>query len=111
MEIIDPERKFTLEELRVFNGIPKEKNPKAKIYIGVKGVVFDMSSASNFYGPPEGPYCIFAGRDASVALAKTQVNASLLDMPITDLTPEEHNTLNEWFAKYVEKYPQIGKLA
>lgn len=52
-----PERDFTLEELRKYDGKTplEEHDGETAIYIAVNGTVFDMSSQPGFYGP-EGPY-------------------------------------------------------
>eukprot|EP00041_Stephanoeca_diplocostata_P010704 m.170343 g.170343 ORF g.170343 m.170343 type:complete len:83 (-) comp18263_c0_seq13:597-845(-) len=58
-----PPRDFTLEELTPFNGVDNKK-----IYIAVGGIVFDVSSRPDFYGPGSA-YGVFAGGDASRGLA------------------------------------------
>lgn len=71
-----------------------------------------MSSAANFYGPG-GPYAIFSGHDASLALAKTKVDPSLLNQKVdgSDISQEEMQTLQEWFEKYEGKYPKVGTVS
>ncbi|CDK24744.1 unnamed protein product [Kuraishia capsulata CBS 1993] len=54
---------FTPRTLYKHNGFDTET-----IYIAVKGKVFDVSRARQFYGP-SGPYSNFAGHDASRGLA------------------------------------------
>jgi len=98
-------RDFTLEELRAFNG-----ENGAAIYICVKGVVFDMSSGRDFYGPG-GAYAVFAGHDATRALAKMSVDAAVVnDRNTADLTADELDALNGWFTKFQSKYPVVGQL-
>ncbi|NCF40367.1 MAG: hypothetical protein GWP75_09650, partial [Planctomycetia bacterium] len=85
----DPPRDFTLEQLKKFNGVVTEDdkfNPDAgKIYISLKGEVYDVTAAANMYGPGAS-YHLFAGRDASRALAKMSFDADCLDNP--DLSGE-----------------------
>ena len=57
-EVPDPPRDFTIEQLREFDG----SNDKP-IYIALRGEVYDVSSASDFYGEGSGYHC-FAGREA-----------------------------------------------
>lgn len=54
---------FTLEDLSKYKGTDKKR------YIGVKGLVFDVST-NEAYKAPEGGYSMFPGFDASVALGK-----------------------------------------
>lgn len=55
---------MTRSELAQYNG-----THKPRIYLGCNWRVFDVTS-SDAYKPPDGAYQIFAGKDASVALAK-----------------------------------------
>lgn len=57
-------RDFTKEQLKEFTGA----DPTKGIYVAIKGKVYDVSSRADFYGPG-GSYHVFAGRDASRALA------------------------------------------
>jgi hypothetical protein len=53
-------------------------NPVSPIYLSVRGRVYDVSSAENFYGP-SGGYAQLSGREASRVLAKmdfSQVDVS-----------------------------------
>ena len=95
--------------LAPFNGTKSATNPQAAIYIAVAGKVYDMSAADNFYGPGC-PYGIFAGTDASRALALTKVERALLNQPLGELTQSQQNTLQEWIDKYDSKYPVVGRL-
>eukprot|EP01125_Pyxidicula_operculata_P001874 TRINITY_DN11762_c0_g1_i1.p1 TRINITY_DN11762_c0_g1~~TRINITY_DN11762_c0_g1_i1.p1 ORF type:complete len:127 (+),score=20.09 TRINITY_DN11762_c0_g1_i1:147-527(+) len=93
---------FTPSELTKYNAPPK-------IYIAVKGVVFDVSKSESFYGP-QGPYKLYAGKDASLGLARTSLDENDLKGTIDDLEPEEIRTLDEWFTKFSSKYPKVGNL-
>jgi membrane-associated progesterone receptor component len=99
-------RDFTIEQLREFDGC--DGRP---IYIGLKGDVFDVSDASEYYGIGA-PYRCFAGRNATRAMAKFSFEESeLSNYDISDLGPFEKNTLDDWFEKfkYFKCYPIVGK--
>jgi len=99
---------FTLEQLRQFDGIKSN----GRLLIGVLGRVFDVSSASEFYGPG-GPYSVFSGRDASRALATFSVDESLFKDTyddLSDLKPSQLGSVKEWEMQFLEKYPVVGKL-
>ncbi|CAG9323019.1 unnamed protein product [Blepharisma stoltei] len=96
-------KEFTLEELSVYNG----KNAKA--YVAVKNKVFDVSSSEAYL--PGGSYAQFAGKDATLALSKMNMDPSLLNIrqPINE---EEQKVLDDW-EKYFEErkgYPLVGTL-
>jgi membrane-associated progesterone receptor component len=97
-----PDRPFTAPELLQFNGAAKPE-----IYISVKGIVFDVTSGSDFYGPGKS-YNKFAGREASRCLGKMQVDDSESNASWLNLNPEHMKTLDEWFDKYSKKYPVVG---
>lgn len=71
-----PDKKFTLEELRQYDG---EATPT--IYIALKGVVFDVTGSA-FYGKGGG-YHIIAGRDGSRILAVMKLESEYVDNPST----------------------------
>ncbi|KAL9658603.1 hypothetical protein ABK040_006140 [Willaertia magna] len=98
------EREYTLEELKQYNGVDQKK-----IFVSVKGKVFDVTG-SGFYGQGEA-YSIFAGHDASKALALSELQAKHLDvMDISDLLPHQISNLDEMFSHLEMKYSTVGWL-
>lgn len=101
---------FTPRTLSKFNGHDDEK-----IFISVKGTVFDCSAGRQFYGP-SGPYSNFAGHDASRGLALNSFDMETVrewDQPIDDLSDlksEEQEALDGWEEHFKKKYPVVGKL-
>uniref|UniRef100_A0A0V0J8I6 Membrane-associated progesterone receptor component 2 n=1 Tax=Schistocephalus solidus TaxID=70667 RepID=A0A0V0J8I6_SCHSO len=104
-----PKRDFTLDELSQFNG----EGPDGRILIAVNGSVFDVTNnGKSFYGK-DGPYAMFAGRDASRSLAMFSAN-----MPprvenyddLSDLTSDQMNKLKEWELQFRERYHLVGRL-
>lgn len=82
------------------------------IYIALKGKIFDVSTRSDFYGP-EGGYHLFAGKDATIALAKMSFEPENLVLDDYDhLSFMESETMNDWMFKFesVKKYPIIGRV-
>jgi hypothetical protein len=81
-----------------------------------QSVVYDVTKAANFYGP-EGGYHCFAGRDASIALAKLSFEeTSLVEgetgaEALKKLSAAELDQLQEWIDKFEMKgYPVVGRL-
>ncbi|EEY67727.1 heme/steroid binding domain-containing protein, putative [Phytophthora infestans T30-4] len=100
-------RFFTPEELLPFNG--EDDQP---IYIAVLDEVYDVSRKRDFYGPGEG-YHLFAGRDASRALAKMSFEKEDLDSDdLSDLSFMDKETLNDWVTKFsvYNSYPNVGRV-
>ncbi|EEQ39579.1 Cytochrome b5-like Heme/Steroid binding domain family protein [Clavispora lusitaniae] len=102
--------KFTPKTLCKFNG-----STDPKVFIGIQGTVYDVSTGKAFYGPG-GPYENFAGRDASRGLALNSFDPSVLtpiDKPIDtleDLTQEEKESLENWKNHFENKYKVVGTL-
>lgn len=94
-----PKQDFTLEQLRQYDGI----HSNGRILIGVLNKVFDVSSAGSFYGPG-GPYSVFAGRDASRALANFSVEPSAFRDTyddLSDLKPSQMDSIKEWEMQFL----------
>ena len=62
-----------------------------------------------FYGPG-GAYALFAGRDASQALALMSFDPQDLTGNIEGLGASELEVLQDWEYKFMEKYVKVGQL-
>ena len=99
-------KEFTREELSEYDG-----RRKKEVYLGCKGYVFDVGKSQSYR--PGAPYSIFAGRDATIGLAKMSLDPVDLETRDTSrLTETEVNTLEQWFKQFKEhyKYPIVGTL-
>ena len=95
---------FTLDELHTFDGVT---NPK--VYVSVLGSVFDVTG-SGFYGPGE-TYSLYAGHDASFALATNDVTATNLDkLDLSELKANELDHLQSMVEHFRMKYLHVGNL-
>lgn len=96
---------FTAEQLLQYNGT----DPSKPLYVAVKGRVFDVTTGNSFYGPG-GPYAMFAGKDASRALAKMSKNEEDIIPSLDGLSQKEIGVLNDWEKKFEAKYPVVGRV-
>ncbi|KAL3637057.1 Membrane steroid-binding protein 2 [Castilleja foliolosa] len=95
----------TDEELRAYNG----SDPEKPLLMAIKGQIYDVSRSRMFYGPG-GPYALFAGRDASKALALMSFDPKDLTGNIEGLSESELEVLQDWEYKFMEKYVKVGQL-
>jgi len=102
---------FTPPTLKPFNG-----RDDPRVFLAVRGKVFDVSPGRNFYGPG-GPYENFAGRDASRGLAHGSFDEDMLTKDLEgeldtlkDLDAEQEDALRGWEERFNEKYLVVGKL-
>ncbi|KAL5218601.1 hypothetical protein ABZP36_019285 [Zizania latifolia] len=97
---------ITLQQLAAYDG----KDPSKPILIAIRGQVYDVSRGRLFYGP-QGPYSLFAGRDASRALALMSFDPIDLTGDLEGIGPDEIEVLQDWEDKFKERYPKVGHLA
>lgn len=95
----------TEEELKAYDGSDTEK----PLLMAIKGKIYDVSQSRMFYGPG-GPYALFAGKDASRALAKMSFEEKDLTGDISGLGPFELEALQDWEYKFMSKYVQVGTI-
>jgi len=82
----------------------------SKIYVAIKGTVFDVTRNAASYGPGQG-YHIFAGKDASRALAKSSLNPADALPEYEDLSDKQKKVLSDWFHFFSLRYNVVGKVA
>ncbi|KAA8516298.1 hypothetical protein F0562_016591 [Nyssa sinensis] len=95
----------TEDELRAYDG----SDPNKPLLMAIKGQIYDVSRSRMFYGPG-GPYALFAGRDASRALALMSFDPQDLTGNIDGLSDSELEVLQDWEYKFMEKYVKVGQL-
>ncbi|ESW08926.1 hypothetical protein PHAVU_009G086200 [Phaseolus vulgaris] len=96
---------LTPHQLSQYNGT----DPSKPIYVAVKGRVYDVTTGKSFYGPG-GAYAMFAGKDASRALAKMSKNDDDISPSLDGLSEKEIGVLNDWENKFQAKYPVVGRV-
>uniref|UniRef100_A0ACD5U561 Uncharacterized protein n=1 Tax=Avena sativa TaxID=4498 RepID=A0ACD5U561_AVESA len=96
---------ITADELRQYDG----SDPEKPLLMAIKGQIYDISQSRMFYGPG-GPYALFAGKDASRALAKMSFEPEDLTGDISGLGPFELSALQDWEYKFVSKYVKVGSI-
>jgi len=102
----ETQKSLTLNELRHYDG----SEPGRPLYIAVLGKIYDVSESADFYGAG-GPYEIFAGRDASRALATMSLELESVDNPTLEgLKPDQEQMLHQWDSRLAAKYAQVGVL-
>ncbi|KAK4743586.1 hypothetical protein SAY87_009898 [Trapa incisa] len=95
----------TEEELKQYDG----SDPNKPLLMAIKGQIYDVSQSRMFYGPG-GPYALFAGKDASRALAKMSFEEKDLTGDISGLGPFELDALQDWEYKFMSKYVKVGTI-
>lgn len=96
---------ITEDELKQYDG----SDAKKPLLMAIKGQIYDVSQSRMFYGPG-GPYALFAGKDASRALAKMSFEEKDLTGDISGLGPFELEALQDWEYKFMGKYVKVGTI-
>ncbi|XP_057774385.1 membrane steroid-binding protein 1 [Salvia miltiorrhiza] len=94
---------ITAEDLKLYDG----SDSKKPLLMAIKGQIYDVSQSRMFYGPG-GPYALFAGKDASRALAKMSFEDKDLNGDLTGLGVFEMEALQDWEYKFMSKYVKVG---
>ncbi|KAK4721614.1 hypothetical protein R3W88_011847 [Solanum pinnatisectum] len=96
---------MTEEELRAYNGSDSEK----PLLMAIRGQIYDVSTSKMFYGPGSS-YAMFAGREASRALALLSFKPEDINGNLEGLGDAELQILLDWECKFMEKYDRVGQL-
>ncbi|EFX04513.1 progesterone-binding protein [Grosmannia clavigera kw1407] len=92
---------ITLEELSQATGVDG-----GKCYVAIKGKVYDVTGNKSYQ--PGGSYHVFAGNDASRALAKSSTNPADVKPEWKDLDSKEQGVLDDWITFFSKRYNVIG---
>ncbi|RYP93013.1 hypothetical protein DL770_000887 [Monosporascus sp. CRB-9-2] len=100
---LDPPKEdpISLEDLAKANGTEGQK-----AYVAIKGKVYDVTGNKAYQAG--GSYHVFAGKDASRALAKTSTNPDDVKPEWQDLDDKEKSTLNDWVTFFSKRYNVVG---
>ena len=99
-----PGLSLTLDALAKYDGRDEGK----PMYLAIRGVVFDVSSATAFYGP-DGAYP-FAGKECARALGKYSTEIEDCTSDVQDLSVSEMDALRGWEAQFHMKYKVVGRV-
>lgn len=99
-----PSMELRVDELAAYNGQDASK----PMLLAIRGVIFDVSSAKEFYGPT-GAYP-FAGRECARAFAKYSVETDDCNDKLDDCTLSEMDALKNWEAQFQSKYKIVGRV-
>jgi neudesin len=78
------------------------------ILMGVRGIVFDVSSGARFYGP-DGTYHVLVGRDSTRAVARMSLTPADLNDRCDALDEKDWALLERVLRDtYIAKYPVVG---
>ncbi|MCJ1357720.1 MAG: hypothetical protein MMC33_007716 [Icmadophila ericetorum] len=95
---------FTTEELAKCDGSDSSR----PTCVAIKGTVFDVTGNSAY--KEGGAYRVFAGHDASRALAKSSLKAEDISPEFENLDEKEKKVLDDWFAFFSKRYNILGKV-
>ncbi|KAJ4133611.1 hypothetical protein NW768_005199 [Fusarium equiseti] len=90
------------EELARANGATEG----GKCYVAIKGKVYDVTGNKAYL--PGASYNVFAGKDASRALAKSSTKPEDALPEWKDLDDKEKGVLNDWITFFSKRYNIVG---
>lgn len=93
---------ISVAELNMANGTGEDK----KCYVAIKGIVYDVTGKTSYQ--PNGSYHVFAGKDASRALALSSTKPEDVRPEWKDLEGTAQDTLNDWVTYFSKRYNVVG---
>ncbi|KAI9801963.1 MAG: hypothetical protein M1825_003018 [Sarcosagium campestre] len=93
---------ITLEQLSKCDG----SDPSKPTLVAIKGKVYDVTGNSAY--AKGGQYHLFAGKDASRALASTSLKAQDVRPEWQDLSEKEKGVLADWVTFFGKRYNVVG---
>ncbi|GAA5977563.1 hypothetical protein JCM11641_006865 [Rhodosporidiobolus odoratus] len=98
---------FSTEELAKYDGT--DASVDEKIYVAIKGKIYDVSAKRDMYGKGTG-YSVFAAKDASRGLGKSSLKPEDAVSDYSTLTPDEMKVLDDWEKYFAKRYNVVGKV-
>ncbi|QPG74865.1 hypothetical protein FOA43_002201 [Brettanomyces nanus] len=100
---------ITMEQLIKCDGVQSDK-----LYIAIKGQVFDVTANQKSYGVGSA-YHSLVGRDASRALGKMSLGPEETNPSISwdysSLTEQELRVMNDWYMFFKNRYNIVGRIS
>jgi membrane-associated progesterone receptor component len=98
---------YTLAELATYDGT----NTAKPLLISFKGVIFDVTSGGDFYGPGA-TYHIMAGHEIARSVAEYKLEPELFHADLSGLSEEKLKAMEEIYQEtYITKYPIVGHIS
>jgi predicted heme/steroid binding protein len=97
--------RLSKRELAAFDGARKRQ-----VYVGVRGLVFDVSAKQHLY-KRGASYGNFAGREGSRAFALGQTREDVTTDDLSGLTEKQLEALDAWAGFYMQRYPLVALLS
>lgn len=103
---------FNRTQLSIYNGIDDQK-----IYLAIKGYVYDVSSNAKSYGPGKS-YNKLVAKDSTrllglnkLVMPENDVNDQKQTWDTDDFTEKQHETVNKWVEFFRKRYRIVGLIA
>lgn len=100
---------ISLKQLSKYDGVQDKK-----IYLAIKGDVFDVTSNTKSYGPGGG-YHPLVGKDSSRSLGLMSLSPDTTNAPncwdYSGLTEKQLKTVNDWHTFFTKRYNIVGKVS
>eukprot|EP01101_Sappina_pedata_P009356 TRINITY_DN5436_c0_g1_i1.p1 TRINITY_DN5436_c0_g1~~TRINITY_DN5436_c0_g1_i1.p1 ORF type:complete len:297 (+),score=56.37 TRINITY_DN5436_c0_g1_i1:893-1783(+) len=109
--IMSDDHYWTQAELARYTVSPPSPDPapNSKLFLSILGQIFDVTKSRRLYGP-SGAYSFFTGRDCSRAFVTGDFSESGLIDDLSDFTPGQYKSLNDWVLFYHSNYTFRGNL-